>query len=114
MRMPNIHKSQQSQPCPSALRRLGPAGSWVLAAGCAVTLDVPDDAALRITQGRVWATFDGPHQGPANDQGDVVLAAGERLALHAGQRVVIEPWSAGGTASASQGAYFSLEAAASH
>jgi hypothetical protein len=109
MRLPSVHKSQQSQ---RTLRRLGPAGSWVLPAGHAVTLDVPDDAALRITQGRVWATFDGPHQGPANDQGDVVLAAGERLALHAGQRVVIEPWSSGGTACAAQGAYFSLEASA--
>ena len=104
--------ASKSQQCPSALRRLGPAGSWVLPAGCAITLDVADESALAITQGRVWATFDGPHQGPANDLGDVILAAGERLALHAGQRVVIEPWSSGGAPCASQSAYFSLEHAA--
>ena len=99
----------KSQQCSNPLRRLGPAGSWVLPAGCAITLDVSDESALAITQGRIWATFDGPHQGPANDLGDVILAAGERLALHAGQRVVIEPWSSGGMACASQSAYFSLE-----
>ena len=102
--------ASKTQQCPSTLRRLGPAGSWVLPAGHAVTLDVPDASALAITQGRVWATFDGPHHGPANDLGDVVLSAGERLSLRAGQRVVIEPWSAGGGAGASQSAYFSLEA----
>ena len=107
MRHPFVSKSQQ---CPSTLRRLGPAGSWLLPAGHAVTLHVPGASALAITQGRVWATFDGPHQGPANDLGDVVLSAGERLSLRAGQRVVIEPWSAGGGACASQSAYFSLEA----
>ena len=107
MRHPFVSKPQQ---CPNALRRLGPAGSWVLPAGSAVTLNLPDASALAITQGRVWVTFDGPHQGPANDLGDVVLSAGERLSLQAGQRVVIEPWSAGGGACTSQGAYFSLEA----
>ena len=107
MRHPFVSKTQQ---CPNALRRLGPAGSWVLPAGSAVTLNLPDASALAITQGRVWATFDGPHQGSGNDLGDVVLSAGERLNLRAGQRVVIEPWSTGGDACASQGAYFSLEA----
>ena len=107
MRQAFVSKTQQ---CASSLRRLGPAGSWVLPAGRAITLDVTDASALAITQGRVWATFDGPHQGPANDLGDVILNAGERLPLHAGQRVVIEPWSAGGSACASQSAYFSLEA----
>lgn len=109
MRTLSVPKSQQ---CNGDLKRLGPAGSWVLPAGCAVTLDIPDESALAITQGRVWATFDGPHTGPANDLGDVILAAGERMALHAGQRVVIEPWSSGGMACASQSAYFSLEHAA--
>ena len=106
MRHPFVSKPQQ---CPNALRRLGPAGSWVLPAGCAITLEVPDESALAITQGRVWATFDGPHQGPANDLGDLILAAGERLPLHAGQRVVIEPWSLGGAQCDIQGAYFSLD-----
>lgn len=109
MQAKSVLISQQSL---TALQRLGPAGSWVLPAGQAITLDIPDESALRVTQGRVWATLDGPHQGPANDLGDVVLAAGERLALHPGQRLVIEPWSLGGAPCASQSAYFSLEHAA--
>ena len=86
----------------------------VLPAGRAVTLYIPDASALAIHQGRVWATFDGPHQGPANDLGNVILAAGERLSLHSGQRVVIESWSPSGTPCSRQSAYFSLEHAATH
>ena len=73
---------------------LEPAGSWKLDGGHAVTLQDPRAAVLRITHSRVWATLDGPHAGPGNNRGDLVLTAGERLALRAGQRVVIEPWSA--------------------
>jgi hypothetical protein len=68
------------------------AGSWKLEPGRAVTLRCTEAGILRITQGRVWATVDGPHVGPSNNQGDVVLNAGERLSVQAGQRVVIEPW----------------------
>ncbi len=70
-----------------------PAGSWKLGADRAMTLHCFDAATLRVTQGRLWVTVDGPHSGPANSQGDVVLSAGERLHLRAGQRVVIESWS---------------------
>ncbi len=93
--------------CP--LRRLGLAGSWVLPPGRAVTLQSADDSALQVTQGRIWATLDGPHSGPANDLGDVVLQAGERLALRAGQRVVIESiWPGAGRVEGG-GACFSLD-----
>ena len=105
MRQQSLSKLQQ---CPEVLSRLGPAGSWVQPAGRVVTLDIPDASALAITQGRVWATFDGPHQGPANDLGNVILAAGERLSLHSGQRVVIESCSPNGTPCSRQNAYFSL------
>ena len=111
MRQQSLSKLQQ---CPEVLSRLGPAGSWVLPAGRVVTLDIPDASALAITQGRVWATFDGPHQGPANDLGNVILAAGERLSLHSGQRVVIQSCSPNGTPCSRQSAYFSLEHAATH
>lgn len=84
------------------------AGSWKLDGGQAVTLQDTHCAVLRITQGRVWATVDGPHTGPGNNRGDLVLTAGERLTLQAGQRVVIEPWSA----SASESVYFSWDTAA--
>ena len=56
-----------------------PAGSWKLGAERAMTLHCFDAATLRVTQGRLWATVDGPHNGPANGQGDMVLNAGERL-----------------------------------
>ena len=70
-----------------------PAGSWKLGAERAMTLHCHEAATLRVTQGRLWATVDGPHSGPANGLGDVVLNAGERLHLRPGQRVVIESWS---------------------
>ncbi len=83
------------------------AGSWSLSSGRAVTLQDAHAAVLRITHGRVWATVDGPHAGPANNQGDIFLKAGERLTLQPGQRVVIEPWSA----SANEAVYFAWDAA---
>lgn len=86
---------------------LEPAGSWKLGWGYAVTLQDAHATVLRITHGRVWATVDGPHAGPANNQGDIFLKAGERLTLEPGQRVVIEPWSA----SANEAVYFAWDAA---
>lgn len=83
------------------------AGSWKLLNGHAVTLHDPNAAVLRITCGSVWATVDGPHPGPANNQGDLFLQAGDRLALQPGQRVVIEPW----RASANEAVYFSWDPA---
>jgi hypothetical protein len=57
-----------------------------------MTLRNAEAGVLRIAQGRVWATVDGPHLGPANNQGDVILTAGQGLSVAPGQRVVIEPW----------------------
>ena len=83
------------------------AGSWKLVNGHAVTLHDRNAAVLRITCGSVWATVDGPHAGPANNQGDLFLKAGDRLTLQPGQRVVIEPW----RASANEAVYFSWDPA---
>jgi hypothetical protein len=47
---------------------------------------------LRMTQGRLWLTLDGPHHGPANAWGDHVLCAGQSMTLGAGQRWVVETW----------------------
>lgn len=77
------------------------AGSWKLAGGHAVTLQDAHAAVLCITHGRVWATLDGPHTGPANQQGDMVLEAGQRLTVPAGRRVVMEPWRSSGAGAAS-------------
>jgi len=66
-----------------------------LRAGRAVSLQPAQSSKLRLASGCVWATFDGPHHGPANDWGDLVLCAGDELTLGAGQRLVIESWRAG-------------------
>jgi len=78
---------------------------WKLAPERAVTLHPDAPGVLRIAQGRVWATLDGPHQGPANDWGDVVLRSGEQLPLLPGQHVVVEVY---GDA-VNEAAYFSWE-----
>lgn len=67
-------------------------GTWKLGARRAITLRPREDGTLRIAHGSVWATFDGPHQGALNDQGDRVVGTGGLLRLRAGQRVVVEAW----------------------
>ncbi len=67
-------------------------GCWSLAPEHALTLHPNEAGVLRVAQGRVWATLAGPHHGPANDWGDVVLGGGEQLALVPGQQVVVEPY----------------------
>lgn len=64
------------------------AAYWELPAGRAMSLRPRQDSVLRVAQGQVWATLDGPH---ARREGDLFLAAGEQLTVAAGQRVVIEP-----------------------
>jgi len=67
-------------------------GFWQLANGRALSLQPRESGVLRIAQGRVWATFDGPHCGAGNQSGDHVLQAGMQLAVQAGQRLVFEPF----------------------
>lgn len=95
----NTLKLQQSQDGVSR------PGYWKLAPERAVTLDPTEAGVLRVAQGQVWATLDGPHQGPANDWGDLVLHSGEQLKLMPGQHVVVEPF---GDA-VNEPAYFSWE-----
>ncbi len=68
-------------------------GTWKLAAGRAITLEPREAGVLRVAHGRLWATYDGPHRGALNDQGDRIVGVGERLSLRAGQRLVVEAWS---------------------
>ena len=65
---------------------------WKLMPGSAICLHSRKAGVLHIEQGRVWATFDGPHQGHGNEPADHFVQAGQQLALRAGQRLVIEPW----------------------
>ena len=69
-------------------------GCWKLDTGRAVTLRPHEAGVLRVAQGQVWATLQGPHRGRGNDLGDHFLRRGESLALRAGQRLVLEPWDA--------------------
>ena len=62
-----------------------PAGFWSLARGRATTLRPRVPGVLRVGQGCVWITLDGPHERRA---GDLFLQAGARLPIAAGQRVV--------------------------
>lgn len=78
----------------------GPAvsGRWQLAPGRAISLRPRQAGVLRIAQGRVWATLDGPQQGAGNESGDHFLQRGQRLLVDAGQHLVFEPWSEPGEA----------------
>lgn len=78
-----LQESQQSQ--------ARPAGAWKLAPGRALTLHPSEPGELRVAEGRLWATLDGPHAGSPRGLGDLVIEAGGVLRLRAGQRVVIEP-----------------------
>ena len=67
-------------------------GTWKLAAGRAITLQPREAGILKVAHGQLWATYDGPHQGPLNDLGDHVVGTGGQLRLRAGQRLVVEAW----------------------
>ncbi|MET0310843.1 MAG: DUF2917 domain-containing protein [Burkholderiaceae bacterium] len=91
---------QQSRPASQALP-----GTWKLGAGRAVTLQPREGGLVRIAHGRVWVTFDGPHD---SLRGDLFLCAGEGLAVEAGQRAVMESFGSAHDAPA----YFTWEPAA--
>lgn len=75
---------------PSALAvRRAARGAWPLEAGRVLKLRPREDAFLRAGHGRVWVTFDRAPEGPANVSGDHFLEAGERIAVKAGQAVVV-------------------------
>ena len=69
-------------------------GSWKLQPARALTLGSESGGLLVVECGEVWATLDGPHQGPANDWGDQVLHRGDQLQLMPGQHVVLEVFGA--------------------
>ena len=90
-----------------ALAASRPTGPRMLVGGRALRLHARDRSILRVVQGRVWATFDGPHQGAPNDLGDRFLGAGECIELFPGRNLLIEAWGQ----SRAEPARFSLEPA---
>lgn len=64
-------------------------GAWPLEAGRVLKLRPREDAYLRAGHGRVWVTFDRAPEGPADASGDHFLQAGDRIAVKAGQAVVV-------------------------
>ena len=89
MHFKKYHKTQQSA---SAVVAVLEQGIRILTPHQALTLKSAYSGVVHIVHGRVWATFDGPHCGPANDLGDRVLLEGDELQVRADQRLVIEPW----------------------
>lgn len=80
-------------------------GSWKLRAGQALTLHARHAGELRITHGRVWATFHYAEHLLRGRTGDHFLSRGESLSLAAGESLVVEPFGIGHAAPA----YFSWE-----
>lgn len=70
---------------PSTTAQLAPSGAFALRAGRAMTLQPHTAATLRITQGTAWVTL-------ASLPGDHFLSAGDNLAIHPGDRVVMQAW----------------------
>lgn len=68
------------------------AGYWKLAPEQAFTVRPDAAGVLRVAHGQLWATLHGPHAGPANDWGDVVLRCGQEMTLLPGQQLVVEPF----------------------
>lgn len=72
-----------------------PARGWRLDTRRAMSLRPQVPSRLHITQGRAWVTLGQSPKGAGNESGDLVLNAGESLAVPAGARVVMEPWQPG-------------------
>ncbi|HWI82420.1 DUF2917 domain-containing protein [Ramlibacter sp.] len=81
---------EQLHACPPSARRQHLAGTWLVPAGQAVTFRPAQPGHVRVADGALWATFDGPHAGPGNARGDHVLQSGDVVALRAGERLVVE------------------------
>ncbi|RQO80704.1 DUF2917 domain-containing protein [Acidovorax sp. FJL06] len=99
----NVLESQQSVQAAVAGRPA--AGCWKLAPGRALSLHPREPSVLEIAQGRVWLTLSGasPTPLPADLPADLprgvadhMLQAGDRLAIAAGQHVVMEAWNPAG------------------
>jgi len=64
-------------------------GAWTIAPDRALRLRPREDAWLRACHGRLWVTLGIGLTGAERDGGDHLLMPGERMAVKAGQRVVV-------------------------
>lgn len=100
----NVLESQQS--VQAAVAGRSAAGCWKLTPGRALSLHPRERSVLEIAQGRVWLTLSGilpvrlstdlPEDLPLG-AADLLLQAGDRLDIAAGQHVVMEVWSPAGS-----------------
>lgn len=91
----HVLESQQSLHAAAPLPR--GAGCWKLAAGRALSLHPLERGVVEVVDGRVWLTLRAaPGAGQPGRAADVVLRAGDRLAIAAGQHAVLEAWSPAG------------------
>lgn len=67
------------------------AGNWQLPAGRALALEPRRPGRLHVARGAVWATLHGPLSGQPDRSQDLMLQAGDSLALRRGDRLVMEP-----------------------
>ena len=108
MASPSVLQSQQSvsqaAPAGKVAAIVGAAaettGMWAMEPQEVLSLFPRAPALVRVTQGRIWATLNGPHSGPANAWGDVFLEPGQVLQVPAGQRLVLESLAGRGEAAA--------------
>lgn len=64
--------------------------SWTTLTDKAITLEVKNAGALRVSQGRVWVTLGDGVLPRDQHYGDVFLDAGQELIVAKGQRLVLE------------------------
>jgi len=79
-------------PAAPSFDRLAATPGQYLDAHHAISLRPQVPSRLHITQGRAWVTLGLPHHGAGNASGDLVLSAGDSLAVPAGAHLVMEPW----------------------
>ena len=100
----SVLQSHQSGPsaaaCGKAAGGTTVTGLWAMEPQEVLTLCPRAPAMVRVSQGHIWATFSGPHSGPANAWGDLFLAPGQVLQVPAGQRLVLESLAGRGEAAA--------------
>lgn len=66
-------------------------GAWQIEAGRVLRLSPREDAHLRACSGSLWVTFDVAPNGALDESGDYFIHAGQKLAVKAGQVVVVSP-----------------------
>lgn len=82
-----------SHPAAAFSTRCNPVGTWRLHPGQAMSLSPKKTVVLRVFCGRVWVTQGQPAGATPDSAGDRFLGPGDVLAVPAGARLVMEPFS---------------------